>query len=263
MKAATKFYPNVSPDDVNVTVINRGDQLLKALDPKLGDWTYRHLTRRGLDVRLNEETTAIGPRSVTLKSDGSELPCSTVVWAAGIQSNPVVKHFNLPVDRRGYILAERDTKVQGYDHVWAIGDGAYNPDAKGESYPTTAQMAIGMGQQCAKNIQRAMHREPTKPVELKNKGMLAAFGYGDAIGQIGGLTITGWLAWFLWRGAYLSKIPGLSRKVRVAADWTLDLVTNRDFVELGMHKLVRGDCPPAAKPDDQPKEKEPTYAAAG
>ena len=274
MRSAARHYPNLDPDDVKVTVVNRGDQLLKALDGELGDWTYRHLTRRGIDVLLNEETTEIGPDYVTLKSDGRRLPCSTVVWAAGIQSNPVVKHFQLPTDKRGYIPAERDTRVKGYDHIWAIGDGAYNPDAKGASYPTTAQMAMGMGVQCAKNIARALKGEQTRPVELVNKGMLAAFGYGDAIGDVFGLKVTGWPAWFLWRSAYLSKIPGTSRKVRVAADWTLDLVTRRDFVELGMHKLVRGtDCPPGTEanhphaPGDPPTRDEqmeaPQYAAAG
>ncbi|MEM7808059.1 MAG: hypothetical protein AAF561_08110, partial [Planctomycetota bacterium] len=43
-----------------------------------------------------------------------------------------------------------------------------------------------------------------------------------------------WFAWFLWRGVYLMKMPGLGRKIRVAVDWTLDLVTRRDFVELGV-----------------------------
>jgi NADH dehydrogenase FAD-containing subunit len=31
-------------------------------------------------------------------------------------------------------------------------------------------------------------------------------------------------AWLLWRGIYLSKLPGLERKVRVLTDWTLELL---------------------------------------
>src|SRR5437660_3452440 len=31
----------------------------------------------------------------------------------------------------------------------------------------------------------------------------------------------GFHAWFLWRGIYLMKMPGLNRKVRIATDWLL------------------------------------------
>jgi NADH:quinone reductase (non-electrogenic) len=36
----------------------------------------------------------------------------------------------------------------------------------------------------------------------------------------------------LWRGIYLSKLPGLQKKVRVAIDWTLDLLFSKDIVQL-------------------------------
>jgi len=39
------------------------------------------------------------------------------------------------------------------------------------------------------------------------------------------------VAWWLWRTIYLTKLPRLDRKVRVAIDWTLDLVFAKDFVQ--------------------------------
>jgi NADH dehydrogenase len=36
----------------------------------------------------------------------------------------------------------------------------------------------------------------------------------------------------MWRTIYLSKLPGLDRKVRVALDWTLDLLLEKDLVQL-------------------------------
>jgi len=41
-------------------------------------------------------------------------------------------------------------------------------------------------------------------------------------------------AWWLWRGIYLSKLPGLQKKVRVAINWTLDLIFPKDIVQLRM-----------------------------
>ena len=42
---------------------------------------------------------------------------------------------------------------------------------------------------------------------------------------------------FLWRTVYLLKMPGWGRRLRVAVDWTLDLVCTRDDVQLGVHRL--------------------------
>ena len=41
--------------------------------------------------------------------------------------------------------------------------------------------------------------------------------------------ISGFLAWFLWRGVYLFKLPTLSRKIKVALDWGWDLIFPRDL----------------------------------
>ncbi|MEM6314557.1 MAG: NAD(P)/FAD-dependent oxidoreductase, partial [Planctomycetota bacterium] len=62
----------------------------------------------------------------------------------------------------------------------------------------------------------------------------------DAVASAFGVDFKGWLAWFMWRGVYLMKMPGLSRKLRIAADWTLDLFTRRDYVEMGFYKLLKG-----------------------
>ena len=44
----------------------------------------------------------------------------------------------------------------------------------------------------------------------------------------------GWrtsLAWWLWRTIYLGKLPRIEKKIRVAIDWTLDLLFTKDFVQ--------------------------------
>ena len=46
--------------------------------------------------------------------------------------------------------------------------------------------------------------------------------------RIFGYNFSGFLAWWMWRTIYLSKLPGLDKKVRVAFDWTLDLIFPKD-----------------------------------
>ena len=48
------------------------------------------------------------------------------------------------------------------------------------------------------------------------------------VANIFGVNFSGFIAWWLWRTIYLSKLPGLDKKVRVAFDWTLDLLFRKD-----------------------------------
>ncbi|MGE5321963.1 MAG: hypothetical protein ACM3SW_03840, partial [Actinomycetota bacterium] len=46
-----------------------------------------------------------------------------------------------------------------------------------------------------------------------------------------GVNFSGFIAWWLWRTIYLSKLPRFEKKVRVALDWTLDLLFSKDLVQ--------------------------------
>ncbi|HSR49284.1 MAG TPA: hypothetical protein VLV83_00565 [Acidobacteriota bacterium] len=46
----------------------------------------------------------------------------------------------------------------------------------------------------------------------------------------------------MWRSIYLSKLPRLEKKLRVALDWTLDLVFSKDLVQFSTQP------PPPAQP---------------
>ena len=49
--------------------------------------------------------------------------------------------------------------------------------------------------------------------------------------NIFGINFSGFLAWFLWRGIYWSKLPRAEKKIRVAIDWALDVFFSKDFVQ--------------------------------
>ena len=243
MKSAARYYPRLKPEDVKVTVVDRSDRILKVLDRELSEYSTRHLIERGIDLRLKTEVKEVGEDFVRL-TDGTTIASHTLVWAAGIAPNPLGKELveaGLPADRHGYLLADRDGRITGYDNVWGVGDLTVNPDKDGRAYPATAQAALGIGVAVGKNLDAVLRGRPTRPIDLTDKGSLAAFGRFDAIAETFGFRFTGFVAWFLWRTVYLMKMPGLGRKLRVAADWTMDLLSRRDYVELGVHRIVRAN----------------------
>jgi NADH dehydrogenase len=98
-------------------------------------------------------------------------------------------------------------------------------------YPPTAQHAIRQGRVLAENIVAGLQGRPLREFRFDTLGQLAAIGRRAGVAQILGMRFSGFLAWLLWRTIYLGKLPRLERKVRVAIDWTLDLVFSKDLVQ--------------------------------
>jgi NADH dehydrogenase len=120
--------------------------------------------------------------------------------------------------------------------VWVLGDCAHipNPYDGGKPYPATAQHAIRQGPVLAKNIEAAVlgGGRQKKPFKYRMLGQLAAIGQRRGAVNLLGMNFSGFFAWFLWRSAYLSKLPRLEKKLRVAFAWTIDLLFSRDLVQI-------------------------------
>ncbi|MBV9056238.1 MAG: FAD-dependent oxidoreductase [Candidatus Eremiobacteraeota bacterium] len=201
------------------------------------------LQRKGVEVVLGDGVAAADEHSLTLQS-GRHIATETIVWSAGVKPSPFLAATSLPMDRHGAIRTGRDMRVEGVSGVWALGDCAAIPDGEGGTYPMTAQHAIREGPLCADNIVAVLHGTPTKPFVYRALGMMAALGGRKAVAQLPGeRVITGFVAWFLWRTYYLLRLPGLERKLRVAFDWTIDLMFPRDTAELrfGARQEERGE----------------------
>ena len=232
----TPFYASIAPRDVRIVVIEAGASLLAGLPPAMGRYTMQNLTRRGIEVRLGDAVRALDERAIHLAS-GEVIPTATVLWSAGVRPTPVVRDLPLQHARNGGIIVKRDFSVPDRPGVWALGDCAWIPTkVSGEWYPMTAQHAIREGPALAHNIAAALRGRPTKPFDFTALGTMASLGARRGVASLaGGIVITGFPAWFLWRTYYLSRLPGLDRKVRVAIDWALGLIFPRDIAELRVY----------------------------
>jgi NADH dehydrogenase len=242
LRRATKRYANVTADDIRVTVVELGDRILPALDAELSRYAAEQLRRRGVDIELGRSVQRVDAGGAVL-DDGRELDTDTVYWCAGIAPSPLLVKAGVPTDERGYVLCERDLRVEGFRDVWAIGDSAVNLDAKGAAYPATAQLAVRQGQHVAKNIVAVLRGQVPAPCDIKNLGAIAALGCRTGVAKVFGIKISGFAAWFLFRTVYLMKMPGWARRIRVALDWTIDLFFPKDIVQLGLTASRRSRAP--------------------
>jgi NADH:ubiquinone reductase (H+-translocating) len=231
-RSVLRFYRRLRADEIKMILVEAGPVLLAGLPPTMGTYARRVLERRGVEVITGDGVTAADERGLSLQS-GRRIETETIIWSAGVKPSPTIAKTDLPMTRAGAVTTSEDMRVTGVAGVWAIGDCAAIPDETGGRYPMTAQHAIREGPRLADNLVAVLRGEPTKPFRYASLGMMAALGGRKAVAQLpGDRVITGFLAWFLWRSYYLLRLPGLDRKVRVAFDWTLELVFPRDTAEL-------------------------------
>jgi len=190
------------------------------------------LTDRKVEVRLQTGVRAVTDSGVEL-SDGMTIPTRLLVWTAGNAPNPLVSALPCPVVK-GRLVADDRMRVPGRPGVWALGDCASIQDPKtGKPHPPTAQHALRQGTVLARNVYAAIGGEELTPFRFSTIGQLAAIGRRTGVARIFGFQFSGFLAWWLWRTIYLSKLPRLEKKVRVLLDWSLDLFFSKDLVQLG------------------------------
>lgn len=234
-RSVIRFYPHVARAEVRIVLVEGGPALLPGLPEKMGRYSADLLRRRGVEIITGDGVASADGSSLTLQS-GRRIETRTIVWSAGVKPTATLADTALPRTKRGAIVVENDFRVPGFPHVWAAGDCAAIPAGDGATYPPTAQHAIREGPVLADNLVAVLRGQPTRPFHFSSLGMMASLGGRKAVAQLpGDRVITGFLAWFLWRSYYLLRLPSLDRKLRVAFDWTLELLFPRDIAELRVY----------------------------
>jgi NADH dehydrogenase len=241
VREALRYYPNLNNEMLRVVLVHSGAVILPELGENLGRYAQKALARRGVEIRLNTRVTSMTEKEIFL-TDSIPVPASTLVWTAGTVPNPLVS--SLPCEKEcDRMLVNEFLQVPGWPGVWAVGDCGIVPDRRqpGKSHPPTAQHAIREGRVVAENIAASLYCRSLKPFSFKTIGLLASIGRRRGVARIFGFNFSGFFAWWLWRTIYLSKLPGLDKKVRVAFDWTLDLLFRKDVCAVHQ-RPHRSDC---------------------
>lgn len=235
-----KLYPRLSHEHFRTVLVHSGAHLLPEISESLGRYCEENLRSRGVEVVLNARVSAMTASKVCFNDRTVET--NTVVSTVGSAPHPLVLELcraNAIDCERGRILTDRMMQVNRHEKVWAIGDcaaipmpekTAVSPTEPRRFCPPTAQFAVRQGAVAGENIAALLtgDREP-KPFTFTGLGELAAIGHHAAVAEILGMKFSGFFAWWLWRTIYLSKLPGVERKLRVMIDWTLDLFFPRDI----------------------------------
>ena len=246
---ACRDFPNIKPSDMRWVLIEATDRILPEVGAEMGLWTVENLRQRGIDVRLKTRLKSVEGGHIVLE-DGEEFEAGTLAWTAGVKPHPLTKVSDLPRDDGDRIQATPFLTVEGVDNAWTAGNCAAVPDLTqpGAICPPNAQHAVRQARRLADNIVASVRGEQLVPYAHKYAGSVASLGLHDGVAHIYGMKLRGWPAWFMHRSYHLSRLPTLNRKVRVMADWTLQLFFEREIVSLGALQRPREEFELAARP---------------
>jgi NADH dehydrogenase len=236
------LYPRCRTQGMRWILVEARERVMTEIEAPLAQFAAGELRSRGIEIRTSTTLDEVGESFVRL-SDGEVVPTRMLCWTAGVRPHPVVAELGLPLDANGRIEVDRAMHVKGVDGVWAIGDAAAVPDpAQGNvvSSPPTGQHAIRQGRTAGRNVATILAGGKARPFTYKTRGVFVDMGEHKAVASTLGIRWKGSLAWLLARTYHLAMMPGTKRKLRLLADWNVQLLFGRDGAELG----GLGNAPP-------------------
>jgi NADH dehydrogenase len=234
-----RYYPKIAPAAVRTYLVELGDRLLGEQSPDMGDYARRRLEARGFRIMLRTALREVRENEVVVEAvDGGgareTIRTRTVIWTGGVRPAPIIAECGIETDKGGRALTAASMQTSR-DGVYAIGDCAVIPnveDPAGRPHAPTAQNAVREAKVLADNILARIDGREQRPFRYTPLGQLASIGHHTGVGMVFGVKVRGLVAWFMWRGYYWSRTPGVNRKVRVAIDWLLTAIFGADPVQL-------------------------------
>ena len=188
-------------NDVKITCVEAMPSMLPMFSDELTQYAVDFLESRGVEFMLGTAIVAANENGFVVKVNEEEvqLEASSVVWTAGVRGSRLMEESFEGV-KRGRIIVKEDLTIDGYPNIFAIGDVAAVMNGTGENarpYPTTAQIAMQLGEHTAKNIKLNLNGEKMEPFSYDDKGTVCSLGAKDGIGVVFGREIKGKSAAFM------------------------------------------------------------------
>ena len=224
-KNINKEYRNFNSNDSNVYLIEAGSNILPSYSSKLSDKASKYLKKLGVVIKTNEKVENIEEMVVT--TDKGKIESDNIIWAAGNKASSLVTLLDTDMDSEGRALVNQDCSIKEDDSIYVIGDAANFKGVNGTSLPGIAPVAIQQGRYVGLNTKKNLPKEDRKPFKYRDKGMMATIGGFKAIGVVGKIEISGFVAWLFWSLIHLVYLIGYKSKFVVVIEWIFAFFFNK------------------------------------
>jgi NADH dehydrogenase len=253
-----------------VLLVEMADRVLPGFAPSLSRRAAHSLERLGVSVLVDHTVVDVQPGNVAVKgADGSiaNHATRTVVWAAGVMASPLARTLGeatgAQVDRAGRVTVEPDLTLPGHPEVLAIGDMVRVRDAvSGEArvLPGLAPVAMQQGRYAGRLIKNRAEGRSTAPFHYRDKGTLATIGRERAVADIGGIRLSGVLAWITWLAIHLFYLIGFENRLVVLLRWAYSFFTRGRGARL-ITDAARNPGAAPVEPGDHRSDSSPSWGS--
>lgn len=210
-------FKRIDPTSAHVILLEAGPRVLSTFFPGLSEYSVEALTEMGVSVRTGARVSSITADGVHI---GEEfVPAKTVLWAAGVEANPLNITQEIKRDRAGRIIVERDLSLPGHPDCFAIGDMASVEYVNGSQVPGVAPAAIQMGKHVARVIRASLRGQGRRAFVYFDKGQMATIGKYRAVMQFRQIESVGMIAWLGWVFIHILYLVGFKNKISVFLQW--------------------------------------------
>jgi NADH dehydrogenase len=214
-------FRRIQPRSARVILLEGTGRVLPPYPPELSEKARRQLEALGVEVRTGAMVTAVDAGGVRLGEE--RIAARTVLWAAGVAASPLGRMLG-PCDRAGRLIVEEDLTVPDHPEAYVVGDlAAVTHD--GKPVPGVAPAAMQMGRHAASNIIRAIEGQPRRRFVYRDKGSLATIGRKAAVAEVGGVRMSGFVAWVAWLAIHIFFLIGFRNRAVVMFEWALAYLT--------------------------------------
>ncbi len=229
-----------------IYLISSGPEILKPFNQKIRQLAEEHLREIGVNIMLGVSVSSV--ESGVINLDGRKtVTADTIIWAGGV--TPTVPKFfaDQPENVSGRLSVNEFLQMKNRNNVFVLGDCAWEESEKdaisamgvlngsatsAPGRPMLAQVAVAQSKVVAENIMASVSGLPMLPFVFKSKGNFISLGQWYAAGEIFGLTISGKIAWWVWRTVYLFNFASWEKRLKIAFEWSLNLFLPRDTTKL-------------------------------
>lgn len=220
-----KEFDRIDPKTSQIYLLEGVDRILPPFPTRLSENARQELERLGVTVRTGTFVTNIDASGVSIGEE--RIAARTVLWAAGVKASPLASSLNTPLDRAGRVLVEPDLSIPGHPEVAVVGDLASLKDSAGNPVPGVAPAAVQQGKWAARNIMRQANGQQLLPFAYRDRGSMAVIARNEAVAQIGGLKLAGFVAWLAWGLIHVLNLIGFRNRLQVTFQWFWSYLTHQ------------------------------------
>ncbi|WP_035614547.1 NAD(P)/FAD-dependent oxidoreductase [Haloferula sp. BvORR071] len=222
-------FRRIDTSKLKLVLIEGSQRILEAFDEDQSEYTRQRLKDIGVEVWTGMRVDDVQEHKLHF-TDGTVLEAEAIIWAAGVEANPLTAQLGVPLaDRAGRVTPNGDLSLSGLPDIFVAGDIVRMKDADEKPVPGLAPAATQMGRHIAKLLKEERRLETTRFAATKHdlrpqfryldKGFMAIIGKNHAVVKAGKMKMRGFVAWCAWLFIHIAFLIGFRNRLSVLLGW--------------------------------------------